>query len=364
MQFETPILITAGRTSVLAFSDQPPDRTDSVRRDGILVNSPSYVPDWLTAYLDPNKGLVRAPANAEFQALPRTIITIAHRGYPVGYVFAVDPDQRIPSDWHLKNERTLTAVGLEIELSKSQSNQIQLTVRSALSPDPATRRVGIDSLGSLRTFEEATRIRVLVSELDDREVSISRLAWVGSVSDGRAWAELDDRLVAIINDDEHDPIKEIERLQTTLRQSRPFLRTFHGVGGQVHGLDAARQSYIEGLGALRVARVLRDGSSVAYWDKLGSWRTLVALGKERGLRTLDPRVARLIDHERDDNIAVLREYLERNGEVEKIASELHMHRSTIYSRLKRIESKYTLDLNDAEDRLTTVVGLRLAQLYA
>nr|GLK33488.1 hypothetical protein GCM10017611_03300 [Rhodococcus wratislaviensis] len=363
-QYETPILVTAGLGTILAFSHQPPETSDSIRREGILLNNPPRVPEWLQNYLDPGIGLVRAPENKEAGALPRTIITIPYKGHAVGYIFALDPDQKIPSDWHIVNARSLVSAGLEIELQKSRASQSQLAVRLALSPDPAIRGVGVDSLRFMRAFESAMRIRVLVSEFaDDSASHLTKIMWDGPPAGEGAWAEIDDRLVIVVNEDKRTSDEELDRLSVVLKQSSSPPVVFFGVGGEVAGLEAARQSYEEALGALRVGKSLNDRPTTSRWDNLGSWRSLATLGRDRGLRTLDPRVAHLVTHERAEMVEVLREYLNRNGEVDKIAADFHMHRSTVYSRLKRIESKYGLNLNNAEDRLTITIGLRLAQLY-
>jgi hypothetical protein len=365
-EFETPVVVTTGPgSSILGYSDQPAERIDALRREAILMNNPIDLPQSSTPYLDPEKGLIRAPANEALHSLPRTVITITHRGFAVGYVFAVDPDQRIPSDWHLDNAGTLEAVGLEIELMKARSDQLQLTVRSVLSAEPAIHHVGVESLRAMRSFEDTVKVRVVVSDLLDSSASLAHFVWEGSQGGaGAAWAELDHRLVMVLDGDKHAPMKEVGRLIATLHRRSPSISARHGIGGEVIGLDAVRESYHEALGALRVAKTVGERSPIASWDHLGSWRTLLALGRERGLGTVDPRVARLVESEGKDNVAVLREYLERNGEVDRIAAELHLHRSTIYSRLRRVESKFDLDLNDTEDRLSTLVGLRLAQLYA
>jgi len=365
-QFGTPVVITTGPgSSILGYSDQPAERIDALRREAILMNNPADLPQSSIPYLDPSKGLIRAPANEELHSLGRTVITIRHRGYPVGYVFAIAPDRRIPSDWSRDNDGVLTTVGLEIELMKSQSDQLQLAVRSALSPEPATHHVGVEGLSAMRTFDSTTRVRVVVSEILESSVNLAHFVWEGSRGgDGTAWAELDGRLVMILDEDKHAPMREVGRLISTLQRRSPSITAIHGIGGVVQGFDELRQSHHEALGALRVAKVLGDRMPVANWDHLGSWRTLLALGRENGLHAIDPRVVHLVEHEGGQHIAVLREYLERNGEVDQIATAMHLHRSTIYSRLRRIESKYGLNLNDMEDRVTTVIGLRLAQLYA
>jgi hypothetical protein len=365
-RFNTPVVITTGPgSSILGYSDQPSDRIDSLRREAILMNNPADLPQSSTPFWDPEKGLVRAPANEDLQSLPRTVITVQHRGFAVGYAIAVDPDQAIPSDWHHENEQVLEAVGLEIELMKSRSDQLQLAVRSALSPEPATHRIGVDSLRSMRTFAETSRVRVVVTELVEDTLNLAHFVWEGSRGgDGGAWAELDGRLVMVLDDDKHAPMKEVGRLIATLRRRSPSSPVIHGIGGVVDGFGAIKQSYEEALGSVRVARTQDDRSPIANWDHLGSWRTLLALGRERALRTIDSRVAHLVEIEEAQNVSLLREYLERNGEVDQIASEQHVHRSTIYGRLKRIETKYDLNLSDTEDRMTTVIGLRLAQLYA
>jgi hypothetical protein len=363
-RFKTPVVITTGPgSSILGYSDQPADRIDDLRREAILMNNPADLPQSSTPFLDPTEGLVRAPGNEALQSLPRTVITILHRGFPVGWVTAVDPDHSIPADWHLDNADTLASVGLEIELMKSRSDQAQLAVRSALSPESATHRVGVESLRSMRTFENTARVRVVVSELVSGSTNLAHFVWEGSRGEGAAWAELDERLVMVLDEDQHTPMREVGRLISTLQRRSPSTPVIHGIGGQVDGFDQLRQSYHEALGALRVSRTHSDRSPIANWDHLGSWRTLLALGRDRGLRTIDPRIGLLIAGEDEQQLAVLREYLEHPGEVDRIASELHLHRSTIYSRLRRIESRYELNLNDTEDRMTTVVGMRLAQLY-
>lgn len=359
-QYDTPVLITAGLGTILAFSHQPHELTDESRRQGILLNDPPEIPEWISKYLDPQQDLIRSPGNEELQALPRTVITIRHRTYPVGYVIAIDPDARIPSDWPLQNERALTAVGVEIELSRSRSLQIQLAVRAVLSPDSATRRIGIDSLSSLRAFDEAQYIRVIVSEVSDNSW---HKAWDGSQGGDATWAEAEGRFVMILTEGERTPLAEVGRYSAFLQRGGSSPIAYHGIGGRVRGLSEAAQSYREALAALRVAKISRDGSRVAHWDHLGAWRSLAALDKDLALATIDPRIKRLVESEREANITVLREYLERQGEVDRIATDLHLHRSTVYSRLKSIENKYELDLGKPEDRLTAIVGLRLAQLF-
>lgn len=361
--FKTPVLVTAGLGTILAFSHQPPELSDRIRRGGILLNSPSRVPDWLERYLDPDVGLVRTPANEADGSLPRTVVTIPYRGHPVGYIFALDPDYVIPDDWHIANARALVSTGLEIELQKSRASQSQLAVRSLLSLDPSVRSIGADSLGFLRAFEKATSVRVLVAEFDDPSTHLPRLMWSGPPTGGGAWADIDDRLVIVVNEDERSSGDQLDNVQNVLQHSTSPATVWYGVGGEVDNLPAARQSYEEALAALRVGRISVTRPKISHWDALGSWRTLATLGRERGLRTLAPRVKQMITEERPEMIELLREYLNRNGEVDKIALELHMHRSTVYSRLKRIETKYHVNLNDVEDRLTIIMGLRLAQLY-
>jgi sugar diacid utilization regulator len=55
-------------------------------------------------------------------------------------------------------------------------------------------------------------------------------------------------------------------------------------------------------------------------------------------------------------------YLDRAADTRAVASELAMHRATVYQRLRRIEQVAMIDFADGEQRLAMHLGIKLARL--
>ena len=71
-------------------------------------------------------------------------------------------------------------------------------------------------------------------------------------------------------------------------------------------------------------------------------------------------------HQPGQDAAVLdgtRKYLEHGTDITALASELHLHRTTIYSRSRRLQERYGMCWENPDDRLATIVGLRIDQLH-
>ena len=58
----------------------------------------------------------------------------------------------------------------------------------------------------------------------------------------------------------------------------------------------------------------------------------------------------------------LETFLDNAGDVQRTASELFVHRTTLYYRLQRIEELTGADLADGNARLALHLGLKLARL--
>jgi DNA-binding PucR family transcriptional regulator len=69
--------------------------------------------------------------------------------------------------------------------------------------------------------------------------------------------------------------------------------------------------------------------------------------------------------ERDDRGALLETaevYLDHAGDVRRAAQALHVHRTTLYYRLQRVEEVTGLDLQNGVDRLSLHLGIKLIRL--
>ena len=80
------------------------------------------------------------------------------------------------------------------------------------------------------------------------------------------------------------------------------------------------------------------------------------LGREQETRDVLTLLAR------PDLAATAATYLDHAGNVQRAATELGIHRQTLYYRLHRIEELTGFDLADGRDRLTLHLALTLAPL--
>ena len=100
------------------------------------------------------------------------------------------------------------------------------------------------------------------------------------------------------------------------------------------------------------------------WDSLGPFALLLRIDLEQLTEDLPfPGVRELLaDSEQQTLVASLEEFLDRAGDAGGTAAALHIHRTTLYHRLKRVEAVTGLNIDDGLDRLTLHLSLKLNRL--
>jgi DNA-binding PucR family transcriptional regulator len=130
------------------------------------------------------------------------------------------------------------------------------------------------------------------------------------------------------------------------------------------GLDSVALAHREAGTAARAARLLPLFGPVASWSALGPFGLLLRVDLDElsealplpGLKDL------LADPAHGLLVTTVEEFLDRAGDVNATAEALHVHRTTLYHRLKRVESVTSLSLNNGLDRLTLHLALKLSRL--
>ncbi len=139
-----------------------------------------------------------------------------------------------------------------------------------------------------------------------------------------------------------------------------------GAGGPVHGLSelsvARRQAEI----ALSTTSLsAAGGTGAACWSELSADALLAQFPRQSWADALLPQsVTRLLtDPAAAALLPTLDTYLNCACDVRRTATELRIHRATLYYRLNRIEQICGLSLRDGRDRLLAHLALRLHRLY-
>ncbi|THC51774.1 helix-turn-helix domain-containing protein [Streptomyces sp. A1499] len=154
-----------------------------------------------------------------------------------------------------------------------------------------------------------------------------------------------------------------EKLTAELK-GRPRTPCWVGVGGTRRRLAEAHATYREARRAAEVARVTGILGQVAAYPQLGVYALLAKLTTEELAEGIHSGLRRLLTSDSGSQglVETLRVYLDHAGDAQHAAAALHVHRSTLYQRLHRIEELTGLRLNSGDDRLAAHLGLKMAQL--
>ena len=114
--------------------------------------------------------------------------------------------------------------------------------------------------------------------------------------------------------------------------------------------------------ARAVRRVIAAGAELPSptWGALRSWRLIVETPEEVTVSDVHPGAEVLLALPRTELATTARVLLERDGDVMSAAQRLHVHRTTLYYRLERIEALTGVNLRSGVARNDLRMALRLA----
>lgn len=146
----------------------------------------------------------------------------------------------------------------------------------------------------------------------------------------------------------------------------PKVKLGIGVGRTYEGLQYIKTSYEEAQVALMIALEKGDYSRPVFFSELGP---LCILFNVKDLPLVNDFCREYIGklqaydaQNKTDLIATLACYLQNDGNLRKTAQALFVHKNSVIYRIKKIEEITGLNLNEAENRFTLMLALKLAQL--
>lgn len=364
---------------------------DQVRVRAVLNREADRpVAEWALAQgIGSATGLARLPANPELDTRSRLCFPIRFRGLLLGYLWLIDAGASISADQLTDAAQTAAAAGAMLYrddfAQKRRRTREQSLLRGLLSSEARARTRAAEELAEAQIGQPAAFVAVAVGEvacaddgvgMDELETSLGLAtervvqtqtagALLGVVEGGRATL-----LLASARCPTETELAALgQRLLFEVAGQRPGPRPSRcvvGLGSAHEGLEHALHSHDQARLAARATRLLPGLGDVVTWSALGVYALLVKLGPEHLAPADYPApVLRLFDSEAAETLVpTLETYLDCAGDAQRTAQQLHIHRSTLYHRLARIEQVTGLDLHDGSDRLTLHLSTKLTRLGA
>ncbi len=307
-------------------------------------------------------------------------------GMLLGYLWLIDKDGAFTGREVAAAGEAAASAGVVLlrrlllhERSKARQEGI---LRELVSADPAVRAQAIEDLHAEQLFgDECGHFTVLTVQCPASQASATprEVAFDAAVEDGlravaddvalmatnrwRAWILLVQRVPpsrALVD-------AVAERITGRFRQlGDEQARLVFGLGGSVTVLGDVVTSYRQALLAARAALLLPGFGMLARWGELGPYELLLKLAPEDLLNASQVPALAAVEAEdtHDVLISTLSAFFDHGGNIQRAADSLHVHRATLYQRIKRIEQISGCSLDSGDDRLMLHLGLKLRVIAA
>nr|WP_037828292.1 PucR family transcriptional regulator [Streptomyces sp. NRRL S-325] len=336
---------------------------DPVRTRSILTRrSTPAVRAWFEGFgITRATGPVRIPAAPEAGVFrDRVCLPVRHRGVVLGYVWLLDADPG-PTDGQL-------AAAMDVAARIGALLADEERAGTDLSREFGAVLVAVS--GWQRDMAVSALREALGADADGLHVLVCVTPWEGEAPSARtvpsaaAFATVAGpgartlaALVRLRSPEALDPATTAaERLRSVAGPTATA-----GLAAARRGLAELADAWQEALSAARAASAESRFGPVTDWSAIGPYRLLAALPRTPGTAP-DQAVRTLLAPAHAELARTAEVFLDRAGQASRTASELGIHRQTLYYRLARVQQLTGLDLNDGEDRLLLHMALKAARL--
>lgn len=328
------------------------------------------VTHWATA------GII--PPLPEIGMKARVCVPIRWRGELLGLLMVMDADSTLTTAE--LSEITAAAADMAPHLKSMLEDDEtggEEVLWDLISPRSLTRRQALSDLVERHDLTRFSKVVALylTAEMDETAASHATLALTSGLRvEARAdpaaflYAVRDSTalvLMGVGRPDSHELVAgRATRMAARIDNlSAQRFQWVGGVGTVVDGLDLAVDTAEQAQLASSAARRLVP-SPVVFWDQLGAYASLLRIpASGRTAHALPSEVRRLLEVDSDGQLTTtVRAYLDHGGSSPDAAQALHIHRTTLYYRLGRVQELAGLDLADGRTRLALHVGLELMSI--
>ncbi|SDI09609.1 PucR C-terminal helix-turn-helix domain-containing protein [Actinokineospora alba] len=341
---------------------------DQVRQQSIMSRRATpEVARWLVrqGVFDAGHAL-RVPACGELHMLPRVCVPVRSGDTLRGFVWFIDADEPMSDAEVALAELAVGGLAGALDGLGPRRNPPG-PVEDLLGGDDVTRTRAARAIGQGAGFPDAAGVVALVAAVvGPGGAFIAGRSGPGPV---RTWPGLHvreaDHEVLFLPTGKGDAVADrfaglLAETVGTRTDGRPVV----GVGQPRPRLQDARDSLREAIAAARVAARVPELGTVVRWSGLGIYRVLSGLSDDALSEVrVHPGLERLFaDHASLPLLETLETYLDLGGNAPMTAARLHLHRATLYYRLRRIEELTKSTLKDGGERLSLHAALKLGRL--
>ncbi|MFD7613839.1 PucR family transcriptional regulator [Streptomyces sp. NPDC059828] len=348
---------------------------DPVRTRSILTRkSTPAVRSWFEGF-----GIARATGPVRIPAAPeagvfrdRLCLPVRHRGVVLGYVWLLDAEPGPAQDRLAAAMEVTERIGVLLADEERAGSDLSRELRAALTAD---RDWQYDlALATLRTAlgpdAEGLHTVVCVAPWTTPDAPSVRTIPGASALCLMPWPWTSPRGGGQPDDSPAGQVRTPQALAALLRLRSPDAPgPAHSAAGRLggsagvalprRGLGELRLSWREACSAARAAHAQPRLGPVADWSAIGPYRLLTALPRTDAP---DPAASPLLMPAHAELVRTAEVFLDCAGQAGRAASELGIHRQTLYYRLSRVEQLTGLDLDEGEDRLLLHMALKSARL--
>ena len=319
--------------------------------------------------------------NTEFDIAPRLCFPVRCNGMLLGYVWLIGSEDDLTGDTVEVVLDAADSIALilyrRVLLHERERFRAESSLRLLLSPDSDDRARAVAEIQDEGLLAGTAHAVVLVAEIDSEASADDTVALEAAAEHlerrlpPRSALTLVRRHRAVVVIGGARPLgdkaaREIaEHLRTGFFEfAKSSRRCVVGIGADWPGLESVADSYRQAATAVRAALLLPMFGDVTSWASLGPFALLLRIDLEQLTQDLPfPGVADLFGNpEHQVLVTSVEEFLDRAGDAGRTAEALHVHRTTLYHRLKRVETITGLSLDDGLDRLTLHLALKLSRI--
>lgn len=356
-------------------------RIDGVRRDSILhrTTSPELV-TWFRSFgIATSHDVVRIPANPTLEILPRVCAPIRYRGRLLGFLWLIDADESFAAPELEVIVKTAEHAALLLYEERLAERLVGQALIHLLSPSEELREAAAMQLVDQSLARDGEPMAVVVvqpiADGADLRIAIDEalfdVAWDAPSGSLLRLTQADHGVLLVhVTDAADDDIAQAvahacrQRLERRAADAlAEGARVVATIGDPQTKLTRVVTSYRQARQAMKVASTIPVMGDVVRWRDLGVFRALAQLpNRDAVASAIDPRVTALLHCGDDALVVTLETYLDLACDAKATATELHLHRGTLYYRLEKVARLAGVDMGNGYDRLSVHLGLKLARL--